>query len=205
MKPSPIIRHLAGGLAACALLASPAMAQDASPSAPATLQTSGKPANLCQELVAFVKQPEPANKAAATPPQQATAVSNPSGKTEGGKPADGGEPQKTSGLSGAVSETGNGPAPGAATNNPKPEAAAGNPADNPNAKANALAKNPPPPAPPAPAPKPDPATIEKIEAAAGANDLAACREAARSMRVAGIVLPPPLLALAALDLKFFQQ
>lgn len=196
MKPSPIIRHLAGGLAACALFAGTALAQDASPTAPAPQQASGKPANLCQELVAFVKQPEPANKAAATPPQQSTAVSNPSGKTEGGKPADGGEPQKTSGLSGAVSETGNGPAPGAAT---------GNPAENPNAKANAAAKPPPPPPTPAPAPKPDPATVEKLEAAAGANDLAACREAARSMRVAGVVLPPPLLALAALDLKFFQQ
>ncbi|AMB43548.1 hypothetical protein [Methylobacterium sp. AMS5] len=191
MKPSPIIRHLAGGLAACALFAGSAMAQDASPSAPAAQQASGKPANLCQELVTFVKQPEPANKAAATPPQQATAVSNPSGKTEGGKPADGGEPQKTSGLSGAVNET-------------APSRATGNPADNPNAKANAAAKNPPPPAAPAPAPKPDPATVEKLEAAAGANDLAACREAARSMRVAGVVLPPPLLALAALDLKFFQ-
>ena len=196
MKPSPIIRHLACGLAACALLAGTAMAQDASSSAPAAQQASGKPANLCQELVAFVKQPEPANKAAATPPQQATAVSNPSGKTEGGKPADGGEPQKTSGLSGAVSETGNGPTPGPAT---------GNPADNPNARANAAAKSPPPPAAPAPAPKPDPATVEKLEAAAGANDFAGCREAARSMRVAGVVLPPPLLALAALDLRFFQQ
>ncbi|CAO4156481.1 Fe-S oxidoreductase [Methylorubrum thiocyanatum] len=201
MTPSSICRHLSAGLAACALLASAAAAQDA---APAAQPASGKPANLCQELVAFVKQPEPANKAAATPPQQATAVSNPSGKTEGGKPADGGEPQKTSGLSGSVSETGNGPAPGKATSNPASDPS-GNPAVNPNAKANAEAKNPPPPAAPAPAPKPDPAIVAKIEAAAGANDLAACREAARSMRVAGVVMPPPLLALAALDLKYFQQ
>lgn len=197
MKLSSFGRHLAGGLAACTLLGSAALAQDAAPAAQPTAQpASGKPANLCQELAAFVKQPEPANKAAATPPQQATAVSNPSGKTEGGKPSDGGEPQKTSGLSGSVNETGNGPAPG------KP---AGNPADNPNARANAEAKLPPPPAATAPAPKPDPAVVAKIEAAAGANDLAACREAARSMRVAGVVMPPPLLALAALDLKYFQQ
>ncbi|QIJ73465.1 hypothetical protein GU700_01960 [Methylobacterium sp. NI91] len=198
MKPSSLTRHLVGGLAASALLVGAAAAQDAAPAAPPV--ASGKPANLCQELVAFVKQPEPANKAATTPPQQATAVSNPSGKTEGGKPSDGGEPQKTSGLSGAVSETGNGPAPGKQTNNPS-----GNPAVNPHAKANAEAKSPPPPATPAPAPKPDPATIEKIEAAAGANDLAACREAARSMRTAGVVMPPPLLALSALDLRFSQQ
>jgi hypothetical protein len=199
MKPSSFTRHLAGGLAASALLVGAAAAQTLAPAA-APQVASGKPANLCQELVAFVKQPDPANKAAATPPQQATAVSNPSGKTEGGKPSDGGEPQKTSGLSGTVNETGNGPAPGKQTSNPS-----GNPAVNPNAKANAEAKNPPAPAAPAPAPKPDPATIEKLEAAAGANDLAACREAARSMRVAGVVMPPPLLALSALDLKFFQQ
>lgn len=192
MKPSPIIRTFATGLAACTLLGGAALAQDA---APAAQPASGKPANLCQELVAFVKQPEPANKASATPAQQATAVSNPSGKTEGGKPSDGGAPQKTSGLSGSVNETGNGPDTG------KP---AGNPAENPNAKANAAAKNPPPPAPPAPSPKPDPAVVERLEAAAGANDLAACREAARTMRVAGVVMPPPLLALSALDLRFFQ-
>ncbi|GAA0282164.1 hypothetical protein LNAOJCKE_1424 [Methylorubrum aminovorans] len=202
MKPSSLTCHLVSGLAASALLVGAAAAQDAAPAAPPV--ASGKPANLCQELVAFVKQPEPANKAATTPPQQATAVSNPSGKTEGGKPSDGGEPQKTSGLSGAVSETGNGPAPGKQTNNPSANAS-GNPAVNPHAKANAEAKSPPPPATPAPAPKPDPATIEKIEAAAGANDLAACREAARSMRTAGVVMPPPLLALSALDLRFFQQ
>ncbi|MBB2961571.1 hypothetical protein [Methylobacterium sp. R2-1] len=202
MKPSPITRHLAGSLVAYALLVGVAAAQDAGQSAPpaAPQVASGKPANLCQELVAFVKQPEPANKAAATPQQQATAVSNPSGKTEGGKPADGGEPQKSSGLSGAVSETGNGPTPGKQSGNQ-----AGEPTMKPHAKANAEAKNPPPPAAPAPSPKPDPATVEKIEAAAGANDLAACREAARSMRVAGVVMPPPLLALSALDLKFFQQ
>ncbi|AWI87178.1 hypothetical protein C0214_01690 [Methylobacterium sp. DM1] len=202
MKPSSLTRHLVGGLAASALLVGAAAAQDAAPAAPPV--ASGKPANLCQELVAFVKQPEPANKAATTPPQQATAVSNPSGKTEGGKPSDGGEPQKTSGLSGAVSETGNGPAPGKQNNNPSSNPA-GNPAVNPHAKANAEAKSPPPPATPAPAPKPDPGTVEKIEAAAGANDLAACREAARSMRTAGVVMPPPLLALSALDLRFFQQ
>ncbi len=194
MKPSPITRHLAGGLAATVLLAGAAAAQEAAPAA------SGKPANLCQELVAFVKQPDSANKAAATPPQQATAVSNPSGKTEGAKPADGGEPQKNSGLSGAINENSGGPAPGTATAKP-----AGNPATNPNAQANAAAKVPPAPATPAPAPKPDAATVEKIEAAAGANDLAACRDAARSMRVAGVALPPPLLALAALDLRFFER
>lgn len=198
MKPSPLTRHWAGGLAAYALLVGAAAAQEAGQPAPpaAAPVAAGKPANLCQELVAFVKAPEPANKAAATPPQQATAVSNPSGKTEGAKPGGASEPQKTSGLSGPTNENGSGPAPGPAT-------ASGNPADNPNAKANALAKNPPAPAAPAPAPKPDPAVVERLEAAAAANDLAGCRAAARSMRLAGVALPPPLLALSALDLKFF--
>ena len=45
------------------LAASSALAQAPAANAP----SSGSPANLCQELLAFVKQPEPANKAAETP------------------------------------------------------------------------------------------------------------------------------------------
>ena len=40
--------------------------------------------------------------------------------------------------------------------------------------------------------------VAQLEAAAGANDQTACRAAARAMRVAGVIMPPPLLALAAL-------
>ena len=54
----------------------------------------GRPADLCQELLAFVKQPEPAKQAAATPPQQATAVSNPSGQSQGTPSAAGGAVQQ---------------------------------------------------------------------------------------------------------------
>jgi hypothetical protein len=39
------------------------------------------------------------------------------------------------------------------------------------------------------------------EAAARENNIAGCRDAAQKMRRAGVPLPPPLLALAALDLK----
>lgn len=222
MKPTSIACLLAAGLAASALYAGPAAAQEPPPA-------PGKPANLCQELLAFVKQPEPAKQAATTPQSQATAVSNPSGKTEGGKPADGGAPQKTSGLSGTVSESGpksdakapegkapegkppEGKAPEAKSDakseakpDPKTEPKSANPATDPRARANAEAKGPPAPGTPAPAPKPDQATIERIEAAASANDLGACRSAARSMRAAGVVMPPPLLSLSALDPKFFQ-
>ena len=49
----------------------------------------------------------------------------------------------------------------------------------------------------------DPAVIAQLETAAGANDQTACRAAARAMRVAGVVMPPPLLALAALNPKFY--
>lgn len=177
----PSIACLLGIGLAPALLAGAAAAQDA-PAPPA------KPANLCQELVAFVKQPEPAKQAAATPPQQATAVSNPSGKTEGAPPSSvGGETQQKSSLSG--------PVPSGETAPKTPKSAL--------AQANADAKVPPAPGTPAPGPRPSPALVEKVEAAAAADDQATCRSAAREMRVAGVTMPPPLLALAALDLRFF--
>lgn len=182
MKRLPIASLLvAAGLAGTV----PALAQDAPAPAP-----QGGPANLCQELLAFVKQPEPAKQAAATPPAQATAVSNPSGKSEAAPSSAGGEPQQKSGLSGPPGGT-------------SPDPGAGHKAAV--AQANAAAKNPPAPGAPAPKPQPDPATVASIETAAASNDQAQCRAAARSMRVAGVDLPPPLLALAALDLKFFQR
>lgn len=221
MTSSSIARRLAAGLGAFALSVGLAAAQDAAPATPPApaAPEPGKPANLCQELVAFVKQPEPAKAAATTPASQATAVSNPSGKTEGGKPSEAGGSQKSAGLSGTVNESG----PKSEANRPAeaknaeakpaeakaveslPDAKATNPATDPRARANAEAKVPPGPGTPGPGPKPDQATVENIEAAAAANDLAACRSAARAMRVAGVIIPPPLLALSALDLKYFQQ
>lgn len=59
------------------------------------------------------------------------------------------------------------------------------------------------PAAPAPSAKPSAEQIEKAEAAARDHNLQGCRDAAQDMRKAGVVIPPPLLALAALDLKFF--
>lgn len=167
-------------LAAPVLLAGSALAQDAAQS---PSSAAGKPADLCQELVAFVKQPEPAKQAAATPPQQSTAVSNPSGKTESSPSSAAGEVQKKSGLSGPTDSRG-------------PEGVSPNPEL---VKANAAAKVAPAPAAPAPALRPDAAMVEKVEAAAAANDWTACRTAARAMRVSGVAMPPALLALAALD------
>jgi hypothetical protein len=167
---------------ASGLLALPALAQEATPPTPA-----GGPANLCQELKAFVTAPEAKKQEAATPQSQATAVSNPSGKTEGKPSGSGGEPQQKSGLSGAT-EAKDGVAPGdrKATL----------------AQANAAAKAAAAPAASPPPPKPDAATIAAIETASASNDQASCRAAALTMRKAGVPMPPPLLALAALDLKF---
>jgi hypothetical protein len=47
-------------------------------------------------------------------------------------------------------------------------------------------------------------SLSDAEALAGANDLAACRDATRKLRLAGVAMPPPLLALAALDLQYHQ-
>jgi hypothetical protein len=48
------------------------------------------------------------------------------------------------------------------------------------------------------------AQIEKIETAAREGDLQECRNAAQDMRKAGITMPAELLALAALNLRFFE-
>jgi hypothetical protein len=171
-----------GFLAAASLLASPSFAQEAAPPV-----VAAGPANLCQELLAFVTAPEAKKQEAATPQSQATAVSNPSGKSDGKPSVSGGEPQQKSGLSGATGSNDT-VAPGdrKATL----------------AQANAAAKTAAAPAASPPPPKPDAATVAGIEAAAAGNDQAACRAAARTMRKAGVPMPPPLLALAALDLKF---
>lgn len=193
-------------LSSC-LVAPAAFAQDAAP-APAAAPAKG-PANLCQELVAFVQKPEEKKQEAATPAKQATAVSNSSGKSEGQPSTGAGEPQQKSGLSGPTNADTK--APSSDTKAPAIEAKA--PTSDTRApvsdgktvmtQANASAKSPPPPGAPAPSPKPDPAVIAQLETAAGANDQTACRAAARAMRVAGVVMPPPLLALAALNPKFY--
>jgi hypothetical protein len=48
-------------------------------------------------------------------------------------------------------------------------------------------------------------SLAEAEELARANDIAACQRAARELRLAGVAMPPPLLALAALDLRFQQS
>lgn len=160
---------------------------------------AGTPANICKELAAFLHPP--ATPAPAPAPSQQTAVQAPS---QGGgaptPPAGGGEPQKSSGLSGPTPNGGPGATgpQGASQNSAAPSGAA------PQTQAAAPAAQPAAPAAPAAPPpkKPAPEEVERADAAIGANDIAACQASARGMRRAGVVMPMPLMSLAALDLKF---
>ncbi|MEA1833317.1 hypothetical protein U8607_14625 [Methylobacterium durans] len=166
------------------------------PGAASAQAGSGKPANLCKELVAYVHPPAPPPAPAPAPgassAQPAPAVQAPQpGQPSGGASPAAGDTQQKSGLSGPVPQSG----PGASG----PQGTA---------QAEAKPAAPPPAAPATPAPppplKPTPEMIERVDAAARDNNIAACRDAARQMRVAGIPMPAPLLALSALDLKFFE-
>lgn len=153
---------------------------------------AGPPADICKELAAFLHPSAPA-AAPAGPASGQTAVQAPGGASTPTPPA-GGDPQKNSGLSGPTPNGGpgasgpqgnaqNAAAPSGATAAPAPAAAA----------------------PSAPAPKlPSPEAIQSADAAIGRNDLAACQASARQMRKVGVVMPAPLMSLAALDLKFLE-
>ncbi|AWN54963.1 hypothetical protein [Methylobacterium sp. 17Sr1-1] len=145
---------------------------------------AGPPANLCQELVAFV-HPKAPDAAAGGASQPAAAAVQAPDKGAAQLPSGGaGETQQKSGLSGPVAQTGPG-------------------ASGPQGQAQAQSQAAPAPS-GAPAQKgPSPEQVAQVDAAAGANDVQACRAAARAMRKAGVVMPAPLLALSALDPKFF--
>lgn len=148
---------------------------------------SGGPANLCRELVAFVHQPDAATKAAEPPAQLATAVTAKKAGDASAQPAAPGTPQNTSGLSGQVTQSGPGAAgpQGSAQNNAAPAGSTATAAQPPQAQPTA--------------PRPSAESVEQVEKAAAGNDLPGCRAAAQTMRRAGVVMPPPLLALSALS------
>ncbi|MDP2356270.1 MAG: hypothetical protein Q8M31_09465 [Beijerinckiaceae bacterium] len=168
-------------------------------SAPAL--AANPPANICVELTAWIDQTNkvagqkpadpasvPASQAPADP-KTATAVEPAKG---GGAPAPGREdsPQQDSGLSGPVTSDG----PGAAGPQGAAQERAKSAEVNPKAAAQATAA----PAPDPKAPPASPEAIEKVRQSAGANDLDACAAVAREMRLAGVALPNPIIALAAL-------
>lgn len=187
-------------IAALVLTPAFALAQGASVQSPSDSSGgTGRPANLCQELVAFVKQPEAATKAAETPPQLATAVTAKKSDDTSAKPSAPGTPQNTSGQSGQITASGPGAAgpQGDAQNKSAPVGSTAT-ASGPAKVASAAA-------PAAPAvPKPSAENVQQIENAAGANDIQGCRAVAQTMRRAGVVMPGPLLALAAMSPKLLE-
>ena len=181
--------------------------QEAAPPA-LTTTSAGKPANLCQELIAFVRQPDTAVKADAAPAALASAVQAPKEGTPAQKTGDGGgEPQKNAGQSGQVTSSGPGASgpQGNTQNAAAPSGAAAGAAPAQQGAPAPQSATPTPAAPAAPtAPKPTAETISEIERAASSNDLAGCRAAGQTMRRAGVAMPAPLIALTAMSLNLLE-
>ena len=205
-------------LGATALVSLPALAQTAAPEQPAQQAGAGSrgPANLCQELIAYVRQataPAAAPAAAAaqapqpSPAQQVAPAAPPSAGAVATAQPPGRDAPSQSGISGPVSQaqTQGTPGPQAAGQSPavtQPQTpAAPQPGGQAPPPAQAAAAAPAAPQPP----KPTAEHLAKLEAAAQGNDLTACRNYGQQMRRAGMVMPPPLIALAGLDLKYLQQ
>ncbi|GEP02233.1 hypothetical protein [Methylobacterium oxalidis] len=180
------------------------------PGLAATAAAQGdRPANLCAELAAFLHPPAQDQATGTPPPQAATAVQAPAQDKPVPKPADSGAPQKESGQSGPIPNAG----PGASGPQgesqkdsqaaPKAEARAGPKAETkPETKPEAKPETKPAGAPAAP--RPDPDSVSRADQAAASNDLRGCRDVAQSLRRSGVAMPAPLLALAAMDLKFLE-
>lgn len=182
---------------------------DAAPPAPAagagdqaSAAQPGDPANLCQELLAFMKAPPPPPEPAAAKPavakqeaaksapaQQGTTGSSDPAKTEVGT----GSAQKITGQDGVATDA---PEPG------KDNAASGSATNAPQKESRAA---PLPPADVTSTPKESVLEMARAEELATANDIGQCQKVARELRVAGVAMPPPLIALTALDLQYQQK
>ncbi|MEF2549881.1 hypothetical protein VQ042_00680 [Aurantimonas sp. A2-1-M11] len=188
------------------------------PDVPEQTASSGGPANICGELVAFLTpSPEPAEGTAGSNGQPAAAQagsdSQPSGQPEttqaaaGQQANDGEQPvqaaDESGGDEGSAQDASNqaGAAVEAPVDSNAPADTSGN-ADNAPQTSGLSA--------PIPSPtettekRPD-VTLAEGRAMAEANDLAKCHSEIRRMRRAGIEMPPELIALAALDLRYHQQ
>lgn len=178
------------------------------PSDQAASQPASGPANLCQELVAFMKAPPPqdAAKPAAAPAKpaaqgSASAKEGSSALAGTSQAGDGATTKPENQSNSAQKVTGQ---DGVATDAPKEgkdNAASGSVANAPQKESRPA---PVPPADVSSTPKESVMTVEAAEELATANDIAACQDMARKMRVAGVSMPPPLIALAALDLQYQQ-
>jgi hypothetical protein len=177
--------------------AAPAAPAAETPADQAAASRQGGPANLCQEIVAFMKAPPPEapaptgaeKKPAAASAKQGTTGSGDPAKKEGGS----GSAQKITGQDGVATDA---PEPG------KDNAASGSAKNAPQKESRAA---PLPPADVTSTPKESVLTVEAAEQLATANDIAQCQKTAREMRVAGVAMPPPLIALAALDMQYQQK
>ncbi|RUM95832.1 hypothetical protein EET67_20780 [Pseudaminobacter arsenicus] len=186
------------------------------PAAPANAgagsATAGEPANLCQELLAFMKAPpepeapiSPAKPAATQSAPQTSAPSDQqAGTAKQDSKAASGEavpPKAAGGTQSAQQQSGqSGPAHTSPEPNPataKQGTAQGAP------QSSGLSA--PVPTEPTPIAKESQLSIAEAEKLAEANDIAACRDASRKLRLAGVAVPPPLLALTALDLQYQQN
>ena len=199
MKRRPTTLAWATVLAGALLVTDNALAQETGAAA-----RTGRPANLCQELLAFVKQPDPSQGSEAPPPQLATAVSAKKDDTPSAKPGDAaGAAQQASGQSGQITSSGPGAAgpQGDAQNKAVPAGTTATAAGPPKSSSSAVAA----PSSTPDAHKPTPENVQQVAAAAASNDLLGCRAAAQKMRRAGVVMPGPLLALSALDPKLLER
>jgi hypothetical protein len=188
MKARILIAILASALPITAL-AQGTPPQATGPDGGAPGISASRPANLCKELAAFLHPPARETDTSTPPTQAATAVQAPSQDKPTPKPGDSGAPQKESGQSGPIPSHG----PGAAG----PQGST---------QTNAQAAKPDKPAAPAAAgaPKPAPEAVARAEEAAASNDVVACRAVAQGMRRAGVAMPAPLIALAAMDPKLLE-
>jgi hypothetical protein len=198
-----------------AMTAPPPSPPPAAPAADMAQANAGRrgPANICQELITFL---EPSAPAAGAPTAAAPAQSPQAQAAAGAPPPAPAQqtavaaPPQAPAANTAAQPTGQGAPTQSGISGPIPQAnTQGTPGPQAGGQSPAVTKpSPPPAAPAAPAgpaaPKPSPAAVEKAKAAAAGDDIAGCRSAAQEMRRAGVALPPPLIALAGLDLKHHQ-
>ncbi len=156
---------------------------------------SGGAANICQELAAFMKAPAPgtATAAGATAPAVQSAAASGGGSASGQAPPaePAGHSQSAQQISGQSGVAVNAPA----QNGAPAAGGSSSPEDAPQKSSRSA---------PVPnssqgTPKDSVLSAQEAEALAKADDPQACRDAAQRLRRAGVVMPPTLLALAALE------
>lgn len=205
-------------------------AETAVPVDPAAAQqaAAGGPANLCQEVLAFMKAPPPEAPVAPTeaPAKPAAeAQKAPAGGQSAAAPAQGAAPQTQASEKQAAAGENSAPASGDAVQPQSPtktgsaqeisgQSGPAHGAPEPNSKSAAQGNvqnapqtsglSAPVPKEPTSTPKESVMSVTDAEALAETNDIAACQDAAKELRLAGVAVPPPLLALAALDLQYHQ-